>query len=125
MSAVQYDLYIEQGASFLRKLTFKDCDGNLVDLSSYTFRGQIRKYVSSPTIALSFTCTVLSQVTNKGELELSLTAEQTASLVLDQQTSPIRQAQEMCYDLEKVDGSTGFVERILEGLISVSPEVTR
>jgi hypothetical protein len=125
MAAISYDLYIEQGATFYKKLTFKDSTGALIDLTSFTFRGQIRKTISNATKVLDFTCTVLDQVTNKGELDMSLTATQTSEIALDAQDSPTRIPQDFCYDLEKVDNVSGFVERVLEGVCSISPEVTR
>lgn len=124
MAAAKLDFIIEQGSTFQRKLIFKDSEGVLVDLSGLTLRGQIRQNPSSPTITASFTCVIdPDQITNKGQASISLTAIETAAMVLPEQKFASRKTVAFAYDIEKVGGSV--VTRILEGVVNVSPEVTK
>ena len=124
MAAAKLDFYLEQGTDFLRKLIFQDSTPALEDLTGQTFRGQIRKSISDSTIVVAFTFTILNQLTNKGEVTFSLTNAQTSSIVLKPQNVVTREAQEFAYDIER-EFTDGRVERVIEGVIKVSPEVTR
>lgn len=127
MAAGKLDFYIEQGSDFLRKLIFQDNavpTPNKENLTGQTFRGQIRRSISDATIVVSFSFSILDQVTNTGEVEVRLTSSQTSSISLKPQTSAQREPQEFAYDIERVF-TDGRVERVLEGLVLVSPEVTR
>lgn len=111
MSA-NYDLTIEQGATFTFTLTV-----NGVNLTGYTARMQGRTShaanttvfnLSSPSTGITITSGTNSIVA------VTLTAAQTALL-----TAPL----EGVYDLEVVSGA--LVDRLLEGTFRVTPEVTR
>lgn len=125
MPAGQYNLYIEQGATFYKKLIFKDAGQNPIVLTGYTFRGQIRDTSSSATVILSFTFNILDQTANPGQLEMTLTALETASITVPNPNNDYRAYRELAYDVERVTTSSGEVDRILEGLVTVSAEVTR
>ena len=124
MAAGKLDFYLEQGTDFLRKLIFQDSTPALEDLTGQTFRGQIRKSISDATIVVSFTFNILNQTTNRGEVEFSLTNIQTSGIVLKPQNVVTREPQEFAYDIER-EFTDGRVERVLEGIVKVSPEVTR
>jgi hypothetical protein len=127
MAAGTLDLNLEQGVDFLRKLIFQDNavpTPNLEDLTGQSFRGQIRQSISNPAIVVAFTFTILDQTTNRGEVEFSLTNAQTTSIPLRAQNSVTREAQDFAYDIERVF-TDGRVERVLQGIVKVSPEVTR
>ena len=127
MPAAKLDIYIEQGAHFYRKLKFTDNatpTPNPMNLTGYTYRGQIRKTIADSTIVKSFTCTVLNQSTNTGEMTMELSDEDTAAIPLKAQKTTSRVTEAMAYDLEVVYPS-GDVERVLEGVANISPEVTR
>jgi hypothetical protein len=123
MSAGKYDLKIEQGATFTRKFLIKNLD-TPVDLTGQTFRGCIRKTASSANIIETFTMNVKDQVTNTGEFEISLTATQTSGIPVNKSKTAEREITSYAYDIER-EFSDGRVERVLEGLANVSPEVTR
>jgi hypothetical protein len=76
---------------------------------------QLRTSYSAATASLELT-TVNGRIslTNAGVITLSLTATETAALA----------AGRYVYDLEMVS-SGGQVTRLLEGVVTVSPEVTR
>jgi hypothetical protein len=106
--ALKANLVVDQGTTFASLIELLDQNDEAVNVTGYTARGQIRKHFSS-TNAVSFT-TGLSN----GSLVISLTANQTANIISGRYV----------YDVELVD-STGTVIRILEGIVTVTPEVTR
>lgn len=124
MAAASLDLTIEQGTTFKRVLTIKDDLDALIDLTGETFRGQIRKTPSSTTIVATFTCTLRNQVTNKGEVEILISAADTALIPLASQSKPLIVAENFVYNIERVK-TDSTVSRILEGIAIVSPEVTK
>lgn len=117
MTAGQYDLRIEQGATFDRLLTWTQ-DGVPVPLAGLSARLQVRKTVGAadpPLLALTSPDGGIT-LTDPGEIRLSLTAEETAALAF---ASAV-------YDLEIVSPTTPeTVVRLLQGKVLVSPEVTR
>lgn len=127
MPAAKLDLYIEQGASFRRVLKFTDNASptpNPIDLTGYSYAGKIRKTIESTPEIVNFTCTVLDQNTNPGEMKIELSSSQTAAIPLKGQKVQERVTEPFAYDIE-VTYPSGFVERVLEGVVNVSPEVTR
>lgn len=127
MPAANLDILIEQGANFKRTLKFTDNASptpNQIDLTGYVYEAKLRKTIDAATAILNFTCTVLNQVTNPGEMTMELTAVQTSSIPVKAQKTQIRVVEPFAYDLE-VTYPSGFKERILQGVANVSPEVTR
>lgn len=106
--AAKVNLIIDQGASFTTEITVLDENNNPIDFSSYTANSQMRKTFSSNT-AYTFTVTG----SNAGILTLSMNAATTSSI----------SAGRYVYDVEVQTGSDR--SRIVEGLINVTPEVTR
>jgi hypothetical protein len=125
MAAAKLDIVVEQGATFLRTLTLKDGAGVLIDLTGYTVRGQIRSSQNASSIAATFTGTVLNQTTNKGQASLLISATDTSSIPGDaEQVTPPLKASKYLYDIEMVDGS-GVVTRLLQGNVTLVPEITK
>lgn len=128
MSAASLDITIEQGSTFFRTVTIKDENNQPVDLNGETIRGQIRAKADSTTVLATFTCTLLNQTTNMGQFTWTLSAELTAALPIGEQPTPTttrtRKDNVLVYDLERVKVDT-TVERIFQGAVTVSPEVTR
>jgi len=122
MAAGKLNLLIEQGATFTRKLFFKDSSNAAIDLTGNAFAGQIRKSASDPTIIATFTCMITDAPA--GEVEISLTDSQTSAIPVKASTSPERESTEYAYDIERTI-SGGTKQRVLEGIASVSPEVTK
>lgn len=118
MAAGVADLYIEQGTTFARTLTLSD-GTNPIDLTGYTARGQIRAGATSATIIASFTF-VITPLT--GTIVMSLTADETSAIATtgDKYSSLTK----YYYDVE-IEDAVGTVTRILNGQITVSPEVTK
>lgn len=107
---------VEQGATFRRRLTLKNDDGTLIDLSGYSARMQVRKTgeSASPLISLTTENGRISIDGSAGTVTLLLTAIETETLLADA----------YIYDLELVS-PVGDVQRLLEGRFVVSRNVTR
>lgn len=108
--ATKANLVIDQGATFSTDLNLTDDNGDVIPLLGYTANSQIRKWYTSTSPAATFTASVDSNV---GIITLSLTSEQTANLV----------AGRYVYDVEINNGVT--TSRIVEGIVTVTPQVTR
>lgn len=106
--ATKANLVIDQGSTFASSIDILDENDEPVVLTNYSARGQIRKHFTS-TNSVSFTTTM-----SNGSLVISLTANQTGNLVSGRYV----------YDIELVD-PVGTVLRILEGIVTITPEVTR
>tara|TARA_R110002167_G_scaffold123016_1_gene301868 strand:- start:9318 stop:9656 length:339 start_codon:yes stop_codon:yes gene_type:complete len=109
--ATYANIFIDQGSDFSFTVDLSTTVG-LLDLTSYTARGQIRKSYTSTT-AIDFNIDI--DVPNK-ELNVSLTAAQTSSL----------KAGRYVYDIEILSSnSPAVVTRVVEGQLDATPRVTR
>lgn len=108
--AYKHNIIIDQGADYITTVNLNDTDGNAIDLSDYTVRSQIRKHYQSTNATADFT----AYGSNTGVLTLQLSSIQTANIV----------AGRYVYDAEVVD-SSNVVSRIIEGIVTVTPNVTR
>jgi len=111
-----YDFEIEQGATFVRTITWKNSAGILVDLTGYTARMQVRSTVAAPDVLLELTNanSRLGLGGAAGTVAIRLSAAETALISW----------RKGVYDLELVAPS-GTVTRLLTGAVTVSFEVTR
>jgi len=113
--AGQYNIIIDQGAHFERIFTITDPDGELLDLTGWTARMQIRPEIDSETVMVELTTEngriVLGD--EEGTVTLTLTADITEDF-----------DDEGVYDLELVD-TYDRVYRLLKGKVKVELEVTR
>jgi hypothetical protein len=107
--AKKLNLTIDQGTTFSTSVTLTDEDDLPIDLSTYSGAAQFRKHYTS-TNAVSFTVSL----SNTGIVTLRLNANQTSNVV----------AGRYVYDVEVTD-DTGEVSRIIEGIVTVNPNVTR
>jgi|TARA_B100000085_G_scaffold70116_1_gene62816 hypothetical protein len=107
------NLLIEQGASFSSTITLYNEDDTVFDLTDYTAASQIRKSYSSSSASATFTIAFSADRT-LGQITLSLTPTQTANL----------EEGRYVYDTE-VTSSDSTVTRVLQGTVTVSPNVTR
>ncbi|WP_217235451.1 hypothetical protein [Streptomyces sp. AC555_RSS877] len=108
LSAGDWDLYIEQGATFVQ--TYTVTDDPEFTWSGWTARSQIRSEASENGELLLDLTSYLT-ITG-GEIQLAIPASVTATLTRNGR-----------WDLEVVQGAT--VVRLLNGRAIVSPEVTR
>lgn len=120
-----HNITINQGSTYQLMITLTDSGGTAINLTGYTFRGQIRDSTSSDTIRASFSFTIQTQSgATLGQVLAYIPAADTANIPVDDNDSPTRKLKRMIYDIESVDGS-GTVTRWLEGSAYISPEVTR
>ena len=111
MAAGKYDFTLEQGTTFSREITVQD-SASAMNLTGYTPRMQMRSTHDSSTIALTFTASVSNAA--QGKIQLSAT---------DTLTAAVEEGMYV-YDLE-IESSSSGVTRLMEGKITVTPEVTR
>ena len=115
MAATTYDLLIEQGATFSQLVTYKE-SGVAVNLTGYTARMQVRSTLESATSVVELT-------TANGRIALGGAAG-TITLTISATDSAALTAGRGVYDLELVSGS-GIVTRLLQGVATISRNVTR
>lgn len=118
MSAAAWSFVIDQGADFYREIRLTDSTGSPVDLTNYAVRTQVRESASSPTVLAEWTTangryTILDGT--GGKIALSIPASI---------TSTYNWPDGGVFDVELVS-PLGGVERLLMGVITISPEVTR
>lgn len=116
MVAVDRDLLIEQGATWTLGLTYEDGNGDPIDLTGHTARMQIRLTHDAAEIIASLTtengAITLGGV--NGTIDLLQTDEQTAAMAFGRAR----------YDIE-IEFPDGSVKRLMQGRVTLSPEVTR
>jgi hypothetical protein len=108
--AIKSNLVIDQGTTFSTIVTLVDSENSSIDVTGYTVSSQIRKHYSSSN-SQSFSTSLGGA---NGTVTLSLTSTQTSSLV----------AGRYVYDIE-ITSPSGTVTRIVEGIVTVTPEVSR
>ena len=107
--ATKLNLFIDQGTDFATTIEVADEEGVPIDLSTYTGRAQMRKHYTS-TVYHSFTVSGNAS----GVITVSMNAATTANIA----------GGRYVWDLEMV--ATGnVVSRIVEGIVTINPEVTR
>lgn len=109
--ATKANLIIDQGTTFSVELDLTDDNGDILLLEGYTANAQMRKWYTSSNSTVFFT----SINSNTGQISLSLTANQTGLLT----------AGRYVYDVEITDNTSNSVSRVVEGIVTVTPQVTR
>jgi len=109
------DLEIKQGEDFFRLLTIKDELGAPINLTGFTFTGQVRATSLTETF-LEFTFNVKNQVTNLGQVEMIM-----SSAVSSKRKTSVKLP--LFYDVEMNSGSNK--KRILQGSLIFDPEITK
>ena len=104
---------IDQGSTFSKQITVYETDGTTIqNLTGYSAASQIRKNYTS-TAYTTILATIQTPATN-GIIVMSLTAAQTAAL----------KSGRYVYDLQ-ITATDTTVIRVIEGIITIKPEVTR
>ena len=105
------ELTIEQGANFSTTVTVNDSNGSPTNLTNYDASAQLRKSYYSTT-ATDFTVAVTDAAA--GQITMSITSSNTANL------TPGRYV----YDL-LITSPTNVKSRVIEGIATILPSVTR
>ena len=108
--ALKANITIDQGTSFATTIDVTDEDGNIVDLTGFTGAAQMRKHYTS-TAQTAFTVSISA---GPGEVTLAMSANVTNKVA----------AGRYVFDCELNDG-TGTISRLVEGIVTVTPGVTR
>lgn len=108
--AIKANLQIDQGANFSTEIDVLDDNGDVVNLTGYTGAAQMRKHYTSST-ATNFTVAINAPA---GTVTLSMSAATSANV------TPGRYV----YDCE-LTSSSNVVSRLVEGIVTVTPQVTR
>jgi hypothetical protein len=132
MAAGRYSFIIDQGSTVDFRIEYRDSSNNPVDLTNYQSRMQIRPSKESSTIictlssSISIDGTGLNMTPFSASTQLPKTSG-SIGIVISAASSSAFSFSEAYYDLEILSGSapTTFVNRILEGKIKLSREVTR
>ena len=112
MSAGTYNLVIDQGSDFALDLVIKQ-SGTALNLSNYSGRAQLRTSVSASSASASFSVTVTNAA--NGALKMQLPAATSSGI----------SAGQYVYDLEIFTANDSIVKRIIQGDVTLTPEVTR
>jgi hypothetical protein len=132
MAAGRYSFIIDQGSTVDFRIEYRDSSNIPVDLTNYQSRMQIRPSKESSTIictlssSISIDGTGLNMTPFSASTQLPKTSG-SIGIVISAASSSAFSFSEAYYDLEILSGSapTTFVNRILEGKIKLSREVTR
>lgn len=108
--ASKANLVMDQGSNFSVTITLTDENGNLIDLSGFTGYSSMRKTYSS----INATAFGVSLNTLSGTITLTLDSQYTAAIP----------GGRYVYDVDVIS-SANVVSRILEGMVTVTPSVTK
>jgi hypothetical protein len=108
--ALKANIVIDQGTDFSTSINVTNDDGDIVDLTGYTAAAQMRKHYTSSN-SHNFTTSISAA---QGIVTISMTANTTAAIT----------AGRYVYDCE-LTSSSNAVTRLVEGIVTVTPQVTR
>lgn len=107
------ELYIDQGTTFNNIINITDDVTNaVVNISGYTAVSQLRRSHYSANISANITCTITNAA--NGELTMSMTSANTANI----------KAGRYVFDVKLTD-TNNTTSRILEGIVNVTPQVSK
>ena len=112
--AARANLQIDKGATFSSDVTVTDTDGTAFDLTGYTAEAKMAKGYDAVNTRVTLTTTINGDPTT-GIITISLTADQTKEL-----DAPARYV----YDVEITKTSDSTITRVIEGIITINPDVT-
>lgn len=113
----KHNFFVYRGATFSEQIEWKDENGVAIDLTGFTARMHMRDTLEATTPFLTLTTENggIALGGAAGTVDLLASAVATSAIIV---TSGV-------YDLELVAGDGVTVTRLLEGLVTISPEVTR
>jgi hypothetical protein len=109
--ATKANIVIDQGSTFTTDVIIKDDNGFNVSLDNCVSTAQIRKWYNSSN-AVSFTTTI---DVDAGSINLRLEANTSAAMDFGRYV----------YDVEIINTTTNETTRIVEGIVTITPQVTR
>lgn len=116
-----YTLQAYQGQTWDDSIVVRQPDGTATNLTGYSARMQLREEINSTTPFLTLDATdgrLTIPAPLTGTIVFNVTAAAMAALVLNYEPKTL------FYDLE-IFTVAGYVQRIIEGIVIIWPEVTR
>lgn len=107
-----YNITINQGENYDLTATLTNSSGTPINISGYSLRGKVRYSYGSTGILADLSPTVINST--GGVINFALTPQETAAL-------PITVA---VYDIERFVSGDSVVSRVLQGTVTITPEVT-
>ena len=110
------ELYMDQGADFSTTISLNDDDTNMPqNVAGYVITSHMRKSLISTNATASFQCSILSAA--QGEILMEMTAANTANI----------KAGSYFFDVKVREGTNPAYTytRLIEGIIYVTPSITR
>lgn len=115
MTARKFDISIEQGATFVMTLTYKDDTGTPIDLTGYKVEMQVRDKVGGRIFMSANTANGRITVNTVGQIMVRVPHTETREIQLVYGV----------YDLFLHNATDDFVEKLVFGDAIVGPSVTR
>lgn len=106
------ELDLDQGADFNFDLDLTNDDGSVINVTNYTFSSSIRKSYYSTSTTANLTVTIINA--SNGNVSLTLNAATTSNI----------KAGRYLFDIKQVD-PLNVTTRLVEGIITVLPQVTK
>lgn len=110
--AAYTDILIDQGTDFSTTLDLIADDGSPIDITGYTFKGQIRKSYTSANATANLVITITDAA--NGNTEITIDSANTSNISFGRYV----------YDVIAKDTSN-TTSRIVEGIVTVTPRVTK
>lgn len=112
--AVFVELYMDQGATFNNIINIADdLTNDSINIAGFIVTSQMRRSYYSANPSANLNCEITDAIS--GEITLSLTPQQTANI----------KAGRYLFDVVLDDPSTNSIIRLIEGIITVTPGVTK
>ena len=106
------ELYVDQGEDFTATIVLEDDDTNIYqNITGYSVTGSLRKSLLSQNASANLTCSVTDAA--NGEITLGMTSSVTSNLKFGTYLFDVKTV---------VNGST---KRLIEGIITVTPAITK
>jgi hypothetical protein len=109
--AIKASIVIQQGSDFQTTINFTDDNDDVVDLTGYSGSAQLRKHYTSST-SYPFVVTVSPSL---GTVTLAMNYANTSNIP----------AGRYVFDCELTDTVSNTISRVVEGVATVTPQVTR
>jgi hypothetical protein len=108
--AIKSNIVIDQGTDYEVTINVKDANTTPIDLNGFSGQAQIRKYYTSSK-KYDFVVTIAA---NTGEVTMAMSAANTAKIT----------AGRYLYDCT-LKSNTNITSRVVEGIVTINPRVTR
>lgn len=110
--AAYAELTLDQGTDYAGHIVLTNDDGTPLDISGSTFLCQVRKSYYSANVTANLIMTIADAA--NGNVRLTLDAANTANI----------KAGRYLYDIKRTDANNA-VTRLIEGIITVTPQVSQ